>query len=363
MLNDSDSDDNNENEGVEDVGYVDCFSWFNNKCANKDAGYRLNKLRMFREDSQMQSLAKSVFDFNMNDEDRFKLLFETEGNLKLIWQFIYLSFFDQDLMMLELKYKQHAEDFQRINAFHQEAGFIAKKEAPKIYRLFKLFCLKDRVFSAFMSRVKCQVPISTGKGEEAKVSSAMEVESDLFLPAYTDTEILMDDMSLSIVEFMSRFEKFKVDEISIDEAKDDICFNAQDMFEGSSCVGLNGLKYTEDENTVEWEKRKEGYNPDTILPTDFQELLKGNSDDLCSLYALHPVNINKETMNIIGSAHIFAEKKQLRQKLTLVLKRWFFHPEVFLLPAQKKKDESTHNLPIEMGFIDKLGEMYQENFA
>ena len=43
----------------------------------------------------------------------------------------------------------------------------------------------------------------------------------------------------------------------------------------------------------------------------------------------------------------------------MVLKSWFFHPEVFLLPAQKKKDESTHNLPIEMGFIDKLGEMYK----
>ena len=108
------------------------------------------------------------------------------------------------------------------------------------------------------------------------------------------------------------------------------------------------------------EKRKEGYNPDTILPTDFQELLKGSSGDLCSfLYALHPVNIKKETMNIIGSAHIFAEKKQLRQKLTSVLKSWFFYPEVFLLPAQNKKDESTHNLPIEMGFIDKLGEMYR----
>ena len=132
LLNDSDSDDNNQNEGVEDVDFVDCFSWFNNKCANKDAGYTLNKLRMYRENSQMQALAKSVFDFSMNDEDRFKLLFETEGNLKLIWQFICLSFFDQDLMMLELKYKQHAEDFQRIKAFHQEAGFIAKKEAPKL---------------------------------------------------------------------------------------------------------------------------------------------------------------------------------------------------------------------------------------
>ena len=96
------------------------------------------------------------------------------------------------------------------------------------------------------------------------------------------------------------------------------------------------------------------------LPTDFQELLKGNFGDMCSfLYALYPVNINKETMNILGSAHIFAEKKQLRQKLASILKSWFFHPEVFILPAQKKKDASTHEMPIEMGFIDKLGEMYK----
>jgi len=40
-----------------------------------------------------------------------------------------------------------------------------------------------------MSRVKCQVPISTGKREKAKENSAMEVELDLILPIYTDTEI------------------------------------------------------------------------------------------------------------------------------------------------------------------------------
>ena len=133
LINDSDSDDNILNRGLdESVQAVECFSWCSNKFANKDAGYRLNKLKLYREDSQMQSLAKSVFDFSMDDNDRFKLLFETEVNLKLMWQFIYLSVFDQDLMMLELKYKQHAKDFQRRNAFHQEAGFIAKKEAPKI---------------------------------------------------------------------------------------------------------------------------------------------------------------------------------------------------------------------------------------
>ena len=62
---------------------MECFSWFSNKFANKDAGYRLNKLKLYREDSQMQSLAKSVFDFSMNDDDRFKLLVETEDNLNL----------------------------------------------------------------------------------------------------------------------------------------------------------------------------------------------------------------------------------------------------------------------------------------
>ena len=55
---------------------------------------------------------------------------------------------------------------------------------------------------------------------------------------------------------MSRFEKLKADEISTDEADDDICFNVQDKFEGSSCIGLNGLKYTKDENTVEGKKKR-----------------------------------------------------------------------------------------------------------
>ena len=56
----------------------------------------------------------------------------------------------------------------------------------------------------------------------------MEVESDLKLPAYTDTEIMMDNANISVIEFMSRFEKIRVDEISIDEAQDDICFKAKD---------------------------------------------------------------------------------------------------------------------------------------
>ena len=73
----------------------------------------------------------------------------------------------------------------------------------------------------------------------------------MILPIYTDKEIMMDDISPSNVDFKCIFEKFQVDEVSIDETEDDICFNAQVMFEGASCVGLNRLKYTEDESTVE----------------------------------------------------------------------------------------------------------------
>jgi len=47
--------------------------------------------KIYREDNNMQIMAKAVFDYSMEDNDRFKLLFETGSNLKWIWQFIYLS--------------------------------------------------------------------------------------------------------------------------------------------------------------------------------------------------------------------------------------------------------------------------------
>ena len=59
-------------------------------------------------------------------------------------------------------------------------------------------------------------------------TSAMEVDSGLKLPAYSEVENMMDDTNITLVDFMSRFEKFRVDEVSIDDAEDDICFNAKD---------------------------------------------------------------------------------------------------------------------------------------
>ena len=68
-----------------------------------------------------------------------------------MWQFIFLSFFEQKLLMLELRYKQHAEDFSNINAIQLETGCIARVNGPKVSRLFKLFCLKDKVFNSLTS--------------------------------------------------------------------------------------------------------------------------------------------------------------------------------------------------------------------
>ena len=74
------------------------------------------------------------------------------------------------------------------------------------------------------------------------IHNTMEIDSNLKLPGFTDAEILMDDISLSMINFMSRLEKLRVDEISIDKAEDDICFNAKDCFDQSSTGSLMGLR-------------------------------------------------------------------------------------------------------------------------
>ena len=81
--------------------------------------------------------------------------------------------------MLELRYKQYAEDFTRLNEFQKQNGMIAKKDADKVYRLFKFFCLNDRIFSSFMRKPKNLGPNSKEKGKEAKETNTIEIKSDL----------------------------------------------------------------------------------------------------------------------------------------------------------------------------------------
>ena len=132
-----------------------------------------------------------------------------------------------------------------------------------------------------MSRVKCQVPFSTGKREKAKkkTSKQLYVISSKRWSIQTDYPMGMPVMK-----------------------------------GGSSQICV--LVWTRKTKTMWKEKRKEGYSPDIKLPTNFQELLNGNFGDMCSfLYALHPV-ISSKKWNILtdypmgmpvmkgGSSHI-----------------------------------------------------------
>ena len=74
---------------------------------------------------------------------------------------------------------------------------MLKRDGPKVYRLFKLFCLKDRMFNSLVKREKKVKPASIEVMVNTTVPVAMEIENGLKLPVYTDTEILMDDLTLS----------------------------------------------------------------------------------------------------------------------------------------------------------------------
>ena len=122
LLDDSDSDgadkstDRNYIKEAAEVE-VEFFEPFHSRFTKKSEGERFQNLKIYREDNNMQLIAKAVFDYSMEVNDRFKLLFETGSNLKWMWQFIYFSFMDQELMMLELSYKQYAEEFNHISTF------------------------------------------------------------------------------------------------------------------------------------------------------------------------------------------------------------------------------------------------------
>ena len=83
-----------------------------------------------------------------------------------------------------------------ISTFQKETGLNTKKDGPNIYRLFKLF-YKDRVFNSLVKREKKVKPALTEVMVNNPVTVAMEIENGLELLDYTNTEILMDYLTLS----------------------------------------------------------------------------------------------------------------------------------------------------------------------
>ena len=63
------------------VPVVEFFEAFVNKFTDKDTEYRANKLKLFREDCSIQVMAKTAFDFNLDDSTRLENLFGPIGNI------------------------------------------------------------------------------------------------------------------------------------------------------------------------------------------------------------------------------------------------------------------------------------------
>ena len=81
-----------------------------------------------------------------------------------------LSCFDQDLTMLELKYKQHAEDFNSINTFQKEDVFIAIKRYTEDLSSVQVILLKSsRGQRCNEVNPNAVYPSRQGKGNRLKV--------------------------------------------------------------------------------------------------------------------------------------------------------------------------------------------------
>ena len=69
----------------EDLNVENFFPAFKNKYPQKDSVARVARLKSYREDSVLQNLAQVIFDYSLDDADRFISLFTNEGNIKKIW--------------------------------------------------------------------------------------------------------------------------------------------------------------------------------------------------------------------------------------------------------------------------------------
>ena len=116
----------------------------------------------------------------------------------------------------------------------------------------------------------------------------------------------MDDFSISLTEFMSRFEKFKVDEVSIEDAEDDICFNAKDVFDESRVVSLIGLKYTEDEGTTEWKKGRNATQQICNCQRVFRNYLMASLKISLRFFSHSIQKTSTERLCLLSTVHTFS---------------------------------------------------------
>jgi hypothetical protein len=153
----------------------------------------------------------------------------------------------------------------------------------------------------------------------------------------------------------TKFSTYSPDGYDSKEAERDVCIYSEEYFKHTLTTFLKGLRYTPTENISDWIKRKEKYEAAIKMPKTFDKLLKENNIFKFNfLFALDPVNINKETSMLHRSAHIFCET--IRSNIRKSLHKLFYNEEAMRTHFICKNflDQTKH----EIGLIDALGLMF-----
>ena len=251
---------------------------------------------------------------------------------------IYVSFNEQEILLTEPGYGNYCVDFDALKKYQKQTGYILKSSAYKVYKLFRFFIMKDPILHAISREqtIVTQVDVSANSAETPLVE--MEIAREHTLPKlrFSDTEKLMDDLSLTQIVQASRFNTYSSDGYDSMEAERDICMYSEEYFKHTSTSFLQGLRYTPTENISDWIKRKQSYKPAIAIPKTFEELLEEKIIfDFNFLFALDPVNINKEVNMLHRSAHIFCET--IRDKIRNAMKKLFYNDEAMRAHMFKKK--------------------------
>ena len=79
---------------------------FHNNFTKKDARYKMKSLKAYREDSTLQSLARVVVDFRLDDKDRFNFLsiIDFKGQIRKM----------QGLIAKKMQYSMHSSTEPKV---------------------------------------------------------------------------------------------------------------------------------------------------------------------------------------------------------------------------------------------------------
>ena len=178
---------------------VEKYAQFTNQFIDKPIVEQKDKLDEMRNSSILRALVRTAEDFTLEEEEKYALLFNEGDRLKRIWEYIYVSFNEQEILLTEPGYGNYCVDFDALKEYQKQTGYILKNSAYKVYKLFRFFVMKDPILHA-VSREQInvtQVDVSANSAETPLVEMDIASENSLPKLRFTDTEKLMDDLSLT----------------------------------------------------------------------------------------------------------------------------------------------------------------------